>query len=91
MRAIKMFDLGRKFVERLEMLVSDSIITYAIINESPLPFVRYHSVIRFSNRDGDCHISWSSNWRSKGDPLEEVRDIAVGFYRSIFEGVVGAG
>jgi len=89
-RTIKMFDLDGLILERLELLIEGSVISYSIVNESPLPFDLYHSVIRLSDHDGGCHISWSSNWRSKGDPEDQVRETVLGFYRSIFEGVVSA-
>jgi hypothetical protein len=90
-RTIRMKGKDGVIAERLEALVAGSLISYSIINEAPLPLERYHSVISLSDDGQGCKISWSSNWIPKGPSQEEVRDLIVGFYRDIFDGVVRAG
>lgn len=78
-------------LERLEALVTGSLISYSIINEAPLPLDRYHSVISLDDEGAGCKIRWSSNWIAKGSSEQEVRKLIEGFYRDLFAGVVRAG
>jgi Polyketide cyclase / dehydrase and lipid transport len=89
-RTIRMKGKDGVIIERLEVLVDGSLISYSIINEAPLPLERYHSVIALSDEGAGCKIRWSSNWIAKGAPEKEVRELIAGFYRDIFAGVVRA-
>ena len=77
--------------ERLEALVDGRLLSYSIINETPLPLERYHAVVELDDAPGGgCRVRWGSNWTSKGVPDATVRDMLVGLYERLIEGIAGA-
>jgi len=62
-RTIRMKGKQGVIVERLEVLVDGSLISYSIINDAPLPLERYHSVIALSDEGVGLQ-----------DPLEQQLD-----------------
>jgi Polyketide cyclase / dehydrase and lipid transport len=81
-RTIRMKGRDGVIVERLEVLVDGSLISYSIINDAPLPLERYHSVIALSDGGSGCRIRWSSNWIAKGGP----RTRGPGSHRGFLQG-----
>lgn len=78
--------------ERLEALVDGRLLSYSIINETPLPMDRYHAVVELDDAPGGgCRVRWGSNWIAKGVDDATVRDMLVGLYERLIAGIAGAG
>ena len=77
--------------ERLEALVDGRLLSYSIINETPLPLERYHAVVELDDAPGGgCRVRWGSNWIAKGVPDAQVREMLVGLYGRLIDGISGA-
>jgi hypothetical protein len=77
--------------ERLEALVDGRLLSYSIINETPLPMEHYHAVVELDDAPGGgCRVRWGSNWIAKGVPDDLVRQMLVGLYERLIEGMAGA-
>lgn len=88
LRHITLRGADAPIVERLEYFRSPELITYSIVNASPLPLDHYHSVIELAEqRPGCCEVTWSSNWVARGRPEEEVRALVEGMYQSSLDGI----
>lgn len=89
LRHIKLCGTDTPIIERLEYFRSPELISYSIVNDSPLPVDYYHSVIELSEARSDCcDVRWSSNWIARGRPEEEVRALIEAMYTSALDGVV---
>jgi len=77
--------------ERLEALVDGRLLSYSIINETPLPLERYHAVVELDDAPGGgCRVRWGSNWVAKGVADEQVREMLVRLYGNLIDGLSGA-
>lgn len=89
LRHIKLLGSDTPIIERLEFFRSPKLISYSIVNDSPLPVDHYHSVIELVEARSDCcNVTWSSNWIARGRPEEEVRALVESMYSSALDGVV---
>ena len=76
--------------ERLEALVDGRLLSYSIINETPLPMERYHAVVELDDAPGGgCRVRWGSNWIAKGVDDATVQTMLVGLYERLIEGIAG--
>jgi hypothetical protein len=74
--------------ERLEALIDGRLLSYSIINETPLPMDRYHAVVELEDAPGGgCRVRWGSNWIAKGVDDATVRDMLVGLYERLIAGI----
>ncbi|MFC4945868.1 SRPBCC family protein [Pseudonocardia sp. GCM10023141] len=90
-RTILFYDQEIPIVERLDLVVAPSLISYSIVNDSPLPLDRYHAVVKLDPIGADqCELTYASNWKAKGAPNSEVNSLIGGFYESIVASVVKA-
>jgi len=77
--------------ERLEALVDGRLLSYSIINETPLPLQHYHAVVELDDAPGGgCRVRWGSNFVAKGVPDEQVREMLVRLYGNLIDGLSGA-
>jgi hypothetical protein len=77
--------------ERLEALVDGRLLSYSIINETPLPLQHYHAVVELDDAPGGgCRVRWGSNWIAKGVPDAQVREMLVRLYGNLIDGLSGA-
>jgi hypothetical protein len=77
--------------ERLEALVDGRLLSYSIINETPLPLQRYHAVVELDDAPGGgCRVRWGSNWVAEGVSEEQVREMLVRLYDNLIDGLSGA-
>ena len=89
LRHIVVRGMAAPVVERLEFLRRPELISYSIVNDSPLPLDHYHSVIELAERSPtSCEVVWSSHWIARGRPEAEVRALVETMYRSSLDGVV---
>lgn len=89
LRHIRLRGTDTPIIERLEFFRSPELIAYSIVNDSPLPLDRYHSVIELAEpQTGCCNITWSSNWIARDRPEEDVRALVEAMYRSSLDGLV---
>ena len=77
--------------ERLEALVDGRLLSYSIINETPLPMEHYHAVVELDDAPGGCRVRWGSNWVAKNVPDDLVRQMLTGLYERLIEGIAGGG
>lgn len=89
LRHISLRGTDTPIIERLEFFRSPELISYSIVNDSPLPLDRYHSVIELAEaQPACCHLTWSSNWIARGRPEEDVRALVEAMYTSALDGIV---
>ena len=78
--------------ERFEAAIDQRMMSYSIVNETPLPFERYHAVVELADApNGGCTIRWGSNWIAKGASEDEVRQLVLGLYGRLIDGIVKLG
>lgn len=83
-RHIKLVGADIPVVERLEFVQPPEVISYSMINESPLPVARYHAVVRLREPyPGWCEINWGSNWIARGQSDAEVNKFLVELYANL--------
>jgi polyketide cyclase/dehydrase/lipid transport protein len=88
-RTVRMKGMSGELKERLESLVDQRLLSYSIINDTPLPFDRYHAVVEVEDAaGGGCKVRWGSNWIAKGTPESEVRKLVVDLYNRIIDGIL---
>jgi hypothetical protein len=79
-------------VERMECAYDGRVFSYSIINDTGLPFDRYHAVVELADAPGGgTKISYGSNWVAKGAPEQEVRTMVSGLYNGIIDAIAKAG
>jgi hypothetical protein len=89
-RTVRVRGIPVGMMERLEALVDGRLLSYSIINETPLPLERYHAVVELDDAPGGgCRVRWGSNWIAKGVPDAQVRDMLVGLYERLIAGLAG--
>ena len=89
LRHIIVRGMAEPVVERLEFLRRPELISYSIVNDSPLPVDRYHSIIELAERSpASCEVVWSSHWIARGRSEAEVRALIETMYRSSLDGLV---
>ena len=72
---------------RHERYLWDAVIRYY---ETPLPLERYHAVVELDDAPGGgCRVRWGSNWIAKGVPDAQVREMLVGLYGRLIDGLAG--
>jgi polyketide cyclase/dehydrase/lipid transport protein len=77
-------------MERLEALVDGRLLSYSIINETPLPMEHYHAVVELDDAPGGgTRVRWGSHWVAKGVDDATVRDMLVGLYERLIAGIAG--
>jgi len=90
-RTVRVRGVPGAMEERLEALVDGRLLSYSIINETPLPLERYHAVVELDDASGGgCRVRWGSNWVAKGVPDAQVREMLVGLYGRLIDGISGA-
>ena len=90
-RTVRIKGIPTGMEERLEALVDGRLLSYSIINETPLPLERYHAVVELDDAPGGgCRVRWGSNWVAKGVPDAQVREMLVRLYGSLIDGLSGA-
>ena len=90
-RTVRVRGVPGGMAERLEALIDGRLLSYSIINETPLPLERYHAVVELDDAPGGgCRVRWGSNWIPKGAPEASVREMLVGLYERLIEGIGGA-
>lgn len=77
--------------ERLEALVENRLVSYSIINESPLPVDHYHAVVYLDEAPGGCLIRWGANWIARGVSDEQARQVLIATYNRSIDGIVRLG
>ena len=91
-RTVRVKGIPAGMEERLEALVDGRLLSYSIINETPLPLERYHAVVELDDAPGGgCRVRWGSNWVAKGVPETTVREMLVALYERLIEGIAAAG
>ena len=89
-RTVRIKGIPTGMEERLEALVDGRLLSYSIINETPLPMERYHAVVELDDAPGGgTRVRWSSNWVAKGVDDATVRDMLVGLYERLIAGIAG--
>ena len=77
-------------LERLDALVDGRLLSYSIINDTPLPMGHYHAVVELEDAPGGgTRVRWGSNWVAKGVDDATVRDMLVGLYERLIAGIAG--
>ena len=77
-------------LERLDALVDGRLLSYSIINDTPLPMAHYHAVVELDDAPGGgTRVRWGSNWVAKGVDDATVRDMLVGLYERLIAGIAG--
>ncbi len=86
--AVRTFTLpdGGQIIERLESLDDEArTLTYAIINDSPLPVNDYLSTMQVTDTgDGECELTWSSTFEPRGVPEKIAQKVIGGVYSGGF-------
>ena len=86
--AVRTFTLpdGGQIVERLESLDDAArTLTYAIINDSPLPVNNYLSTMQVAETgDSECELTWSSTFEPRAVPEKIAQKVIRGVYSGGF-------
>ncbi|MGH7804586.1 MAG: SRPBCC family protein [Candidatus Binatia bacterium] len=91
-RTVRVKGVPGPLQERLEAAIDGRMMSYSIINETPLPFVAYHAVVELADApNGGCTIRWGSNWIAKGASEDDVRNLVTGLYARLIDGIVKLG
>lgn len=91
-RTIRLIGKPGTIEERLEALVENHLVSYSIINESPLPVDHYHAVVYLEDApEGGCLIRWGANWIARGVSDEQAREVLVATYNRSIDGIVRLG
>lgn len=91
-RSVRVRGLLGVLEERLEALVEGRLVSYSMINETAMPFDRYHAVVQLEDAPGGgCYIRWGSNWIARGAPESDVREMVTTLYERLIDGVVRLG
>lgn len=89
-RTVRIKGIPQGMEERLEALVDGRLLSYSIVNETPLPMERYHAVVELDDAPGGrTRVRWGSNWVAKGVDDATVRDMLVGLYERLIAGIAG--
>jgi hypothetical protein len=89
-RTVTIKNIPGGMIERLEALVDGRLLSYSIINETPLPMEHYHAVVELEDAPGGgTRVRWASNWVAKGVDDATVRDMLVGLYERLIAGIAG--
>ena len=89
-RTVRIKGIPTGMEERLEALVDGRLLSYSIINETPLPMERYHAVVELDDAPGGgTRVRWGSNWVARGVDDATVRDMLVGLYERLIAGIAG--
>jgi hypothetical protein len=89
-RTVRIKGIPMGMEERLEALVDGRLLSYSIINDTPLPMQHYHAVVELDDAPGGgCRVRWGSNWVAKGVDDATVQTMLVGLYERLIEGIAG--
>ena len=88
-RTVRIKGLPGEIKERLEAVVDGRLLSYSIINDTALPFDRYHAVVEVEDAPGGgCTVRWGSNWIAKGASEADVRKMVTDLYGRIIDGIL---
>ncbi len=88
-RVVRLKGVPGELRERLEAVVEERLVSYSIVNDTALPFDRYHAVVEVEDAPGGgCKVRWGSNWIAKGAPEAEVRQMLTDLYNRIIDGIL---
>ena len=88
-RTVRIKGVSGELKERLEAVVDQRLLSYSMINDTPLPFDRYHAVVEVEDApSGGCKVRWGSNWIAKGASEAEVRKLVIDLYNRIIDGIL---
>lgn len=90
-RTIRLVGKPGTIEERLEALVENRLVSYSIINESPLPVDHYHAVVYLDDAQDGCRIRWGANWIARGVSDEQARQVLIATYNRSIDGIVRLG
>lgn len=88
-RSVRVKGVPGALEERLEAMVDGRLLSYSIVNETPLPLEHYHAVVELADAPGGgCVVRWGSNFVPKGAPLDTVQRMLTGLYGRLIDGIV---
>ena len=88
-RKVRIKGVPGELQERLEAIVDQRLLSYSIINETAMPFDRYHAVVELDDAPGGgTRVRWGSNWIAKGATDADVRAMLVDLYGKLIDGIV---
>jgi hypothetical protein len=69
-----------EIIERLELVVPQRVLAYAIVENYPLPMRDYVAVVHFQAAGTTCVIRWEGHYTEAGLPCAQVDQLLRDFY-----------